>query len=460
MTDYGPSVEALKSLILDFQEAEPDTGVRRRLCIETVPGKAAVCIGVRRGGKSTYLYQLIAGLLARGVPRQNILYLNFFDDRLHHLRHGGLGLITDAYYSLYPEKKNVETVHCFFDEIQAAPGWEPFVDRLLRTERCRIHLTGSSAQLLSREIATQMRGRALSWELFPFSFREFLDYRGIDGAGELSTRRRFMIVKAFGEYWERGAFPEVAGLGRDLRIRIHQEYFNTILFRDMIERHDVSHPRAVVDLAHRLVDSAASLYTVNSLTGYLKSLGHKVPKAAVSAYLAWFEDAYFLFTVRIFDASMARRNANPKKVYCIDHALIASVASGILIKFRASVGEPGIHGAAAPARGNPLLPDPHRARGRLRRPAPRRQADAGAGVRVPAPSADAEAGDLRPDYGHGGAGRADRNPGDPRRTGADRGRRRRHRGGADLALPPRRRRLTEPGAAGHHRQPEPLLRRA
>ena len=331
MTDYGPSVEALKSLILDFQEAEPDTGVRRRLRIETVPGKAAVCIGVRRGGKSTYLYQLIAGLLARGVPRQNILYLNFFDDRLHHLRHGGLGLITDAYYSLYPEKKNVETVHCFFDEIQAAPGWEPFVDRLLRTERCRIHLTGSSAQLLSREIATQMRGRALSWELFPFSFREFLDYRGIDGAGELSTRRRLMIVKAFGEYWERGAFPEVAGLGRDLRIRIHQEYFNTILFRDMIERHDVSHPRAVVDLAHRLVDSAASLYTVNSLTGYLKSLGHKVPKAAVSAYLAWFEDAYFLFTVRIFDASMARRNANPKKVYCIDHALIASVASGILI---------------------------------------------------------------------------------------------------------------------------------
>ena len=85
------------------------------------------------------------------------------------------------------------------------------------------------------------------------------------------------------------------------------------------------------DLAHRLVHNAASLYTVNSLTGYLKSLGHKVPKAAVSEYLEWFEDAYFLFTVRIFEASAARRNANPKKAYCIDHALVTSVASGILV---------------------------------------------------------------------------------------------------------------------------------
>jgi len=331
MTDSGVLQDTLKAMILDFQEAAPATGVPRRLRLETMPGKATVCIGVRRSGKSTFLYQLIERLAARGVPRQNVLYLNLFDDRLHDLRHGGLGAIIDAYFSLYPQKKQVETVHCFFDEIQAVPGWEPFVDRLLRTERCQVYLTGSSAHLLSREIATQMRGRALAWEIFPFSFREFLDYRGIDGTGELSTGRRLAVANAFEEYWERGGFPEVAGVGRELRLRIHQEYFNAILFRDLVERHDVSHPRAVADLAHRLVDCAASLYTVNRLTGYLKSLGHKVPKAAVAEYLAWFEDCYFLFTVQIFDASAARRNANPKKVYCIDHALVASAASGILV---------------------------------------------------------------------------------------------------------------------------------
>jgi len=86
-----------------------------------------------------------------------------------------------------------------------------------------------------------------------------------------------------------------------------------------------------MDLAYRLIDNTASLYSVNRLTGYLKSLGHKTPKSVVSDYLAWFEDAYFLFTVRIFDASLARSKINPKKIYCIDHALVTSVASGILL---------------------------------------------------------------------------------------------------------------------------------
>jgi hypothetical protein len=324
-------IETIKSIILDFQEVRLETGVPRRIRIETVRGKAAVCIGVRRSGKSTYLFQIIQRLKDSGVPRENILYLNFFDDRLHNLRQNNLGLITEAYYSLYPEKKNAEIVYCFFDEIQAVPGWEPFVDRLMRTEKCEVYLAGSSAQMLSKEIATQMRGRALSWEMFPFSFREFLDWKGIDSASTLSTKKRLVVQKAFEEYWDTGGFPEVAGLSRDLQIKIHQEYFHAILFRDLVERHDVSHPKAVTDLAHWLADNTASLYSVNSLTRYLKSLGHKAPKSVVSNYLEWFEDAYFLFTVRIFDASLARSNTNPKKVYCVDHALVTSVSSGILV---------------------------------------------------------------------------------------------------------------------------------
>lgn len=217
-----------------------------------------------------------------------------------------------------------------FDEIQVVSDWEPFVDRLMRTEKCEVYITGSSAQMLSREIATQMRGRAISWEMFPFSFREFLDFKGIDSNDPLSTKKRLLVQKAFEDYWETGGFPEVAGLDRLLRIKTHQEYFNTLMFRDLIERHDISHPKAITDLAHWLVDNTASLYSVNNLTGYLKSLGHKSPKSSVSDYLEWFEDAYVLFTVRIFDASLARANTNPKKIYCIDHALVTSVSSGIL----------------------------------------------------------------------------------------------------------------------------------
>ena len=328
----GALIETIKSIILDFQEIPLETGVPRRLHIEAVHGKTTVCIGVRRSGKSTYLFQIIERLIASGTAHENILYLNFFDDRLHNLRQDNIGLIAEAYFSIYPEKKNTETVYCFFDEIQAVPGWEPFVDRLMRTEKCEVYLTGSSARMLSKEIATQMRGRALSWEMFPFSFREFLDYKRIQSESALSTKKkRLLVQKAFEEYWEIGGFPEVAGLGRNLRIKTHQEYFHTILFRDLIERHDVSHSKAVTDLAHRLVDNTASFYSVTRLTGYLKSLGHHAPRSAVSDYLEWFEDAYFLFTVRIFDTSLARSNTNPKKIYCIDHALVNSISPGILV---------------------------------------------------------------------------------------------------------------------------------
>jgi len=323
--------EVLKEVILEAQQSSWETGVARHLRVTPVARKAAVCIGVRRGGKSTYLFQRMKGLTGSGVSPQNILYLNFFDDRLRGLQQTGLGPVLEAYDSLYPEKKGIEKIYCFFDEIQAVPGWEPFVDRLLRNEQCEVFLTGSSARMLSKEIATQMRGRALSWEMFPFSFSEFLDLKGMEWQGALSTKKRLLVQKAFGDYWETGGFPEVANLDRRLRIKIHQEYFQTILFRDLIERYDIPHPKAVSDLAHWLIDNAASLYSINNLTGYLKSLGHRVPKSSVADYLEWFEDSYFLFTVRIFDASLARANTNPKKIYCIDHALVTSVGSGILV---------------------------------------------------------------------------------------------------------------------------------
>ncbi len=324
-------LEILKAIILDFQEQENDTGIPRRLEVTPVPNKATICIGARRSGKSTYLFQLIQKLLDSGVSQENILYINFFDDRLHALQADNLGMILEAYFGLFPEKKNTEKIYLFFDEIQVIPGWESFTDRVMRTENCQVYITGSSAQMLSREIATQMRGRALSWEVFPFSFAECLDYQEIKHGSDLSTKQRLLIQKASEKYYETGGFPEVLGLDSTLRIKIHQEYFNAMLFRDIIERYDISHPKAVKDLALKLIDNTGSLYTINKLTQYLKSLGHNVPKSSVSDYLNWFEDAYILFTVRMFDASIARANVNPKKIYCIDHAMVSSLSSGILL---------------------------------------------------------------------------------------------------------------------------------
>lgn len=106
------------------------------------------------------MFQVIKRLLDGGVARENILSLNYFDDRLYNLRQEGLGLITEAFYSVYSDKKNTATVYCFFNEIQAVDGWEPFVDCLMRTEKCEVYITGPSAQILSKEIATQMHDRS------------------------------------------------------------------------------------------------------------------------------------------------------------------------------------------------------------------------------------------------------------------------------------------------------------
>lgn len=325
-------IELIQSLILESQTAEPVAGTPRRIRIESLPGKVTALIGVRRCGKTTCMRQHMARLRAEGVPSANLFYLDFSDDRLHELSLEHLDLIPQAYFGRYPEKKGREKIYLFFDEIQFVAGWERFVERLRRTENCEIWLAGSSAKLLSREIATEMRGRSLAWEVFPFSFREFLDSRGIDAAGDAwPPDRQAEIRHAFDAYWKTGGFPEALGCSPALRVRLHQEYFHAVLHRDLIERYGDPRPTAVRDLARRLIDNAAAMHTVNRLTGYLKSLGHRVPKTAVAGYLERFEDAYALFSVRLFDASAARANVNPKKIYCIDHAFARSVGSGILV---------------------------------------------------------------------------------------------------------------------------------
>ncbi len=320
--------ENLQEIILDNQEKKHFIGTKRTVQIETIPGKASICIGVRRCGKSVFMQQQIERLLSSGTSRENIVLINFFDDRLHKI---DLALIPEVYYSLFPQKKSAEIVYFFFDEIQIVPQWELFVERLMRTEQCQVYITGSSAQMLSQEIATQMRGRSLSWELFPFSFIEYLTSDGIDGALPLTTKRRLEIQNQFERYWKTGGFPEAGHCSDGVRIKLHQEYFQSILYRDLIDRHDIAHPKALKDLAHQLIDNAGSFYTLNSLYGFLKGLGHKIQKPTVGQYVEWLEDSYFLFSVRLFDASFSRSNANPKKVYMVDHAMIRSISSAILI---------------------------------------------------------------------------------------------------------------------------------
>jgi predicted AAA+ superfamily ATPase len=320
--------EIIKDVILSgFDKAIPVLQ-KRALKIETMPGKATVLMGVRRSGKSTYFYQLINKILEAGVVTQNILMINFVDERLHFLSKENLGLILEVYYGQFPEKLN-EKVFFFFDEIQEVDGWEFFIERILRSENAEVYITGSSAKLLSKEIGTQMRGRSLSWEMFPLSFKEYLDFKNIDRTKLLSPAHKLMIGKSFGEYWESGGFPEVIHSSADLRIRVLQDYYHSILYRDIIERYNLSNPKAVKDIAHYLLCNIGSMYSVNRLTNHMKTRGHKTSRESIASYLDWFEDTYFLFSVGVYDVSVNKRAINPKKIYCIDHAFVKAVVSNI-----------------------------------------------------------------------------------------------------------------------------------
>ena len=319
----------LKEIILDFQKSNLFTGITRHIQYELVEDKVFICIGVRRSGKTTLLHQIIKKLKEQqNVPAENIVYINFFDDRLTELRQGNLEPILEAYFTLHTEKKGVEEVYFFFDEIQEVKQWELFVERLKRTEKCRIFLSGSSAKMLSKKISTQMRGRSLSWELFPFSFAELLDFKKCNYS-VIDTKTRYNIQKHFDIYFRKGGFPEVQDKNDKITLLIHQEYYKSILHRDIIERYDISHPQAVMQIGYRLLTSVSNLYTINRITEYIKSFGYKIPKSFISECVQWFDDAYFLFSVKIFSQSINIQNTNPKKIYCIDHGLVRSISPDI-----------------------------------------------------------------------------------------------------------------------------------
>jgi predicted AAA+ superfamily ATPase len=323
-------IECLKRIIHEYQNLALPVGLLpRRAAIGSLPGKVSVVTGVRGSGKTTLLRQRIRQLIEGGVPRENILYLDLADDRLYWLRHENQDIILDAWFELHPQKRGSETVHCFFDEVQALPHWQLFIDRILRTEKCEVTVAGSLLPSPDEETTSPLTGRIVFWEIFPLSFREFLDSKGIESDGPHSTKQRLTIQKAFEDYWQIGGFPGVNRHDQWQRIEAHQANWNAI-HASIIEHHNISHPRAVIDLAHWLVDNTGSFYAVGHLTDYLKSLGHRVRKSSVVDWLVAFEDAGLLFSVNIFSNSPTRISVNPRKIYCIDHALAASLSSGIL----------------------------------------------------------------------------------------------------------------------------------
>lgn len=313
----------IEQLIADFHERRLPPFTRRRLRLPGLPNKIDAVIGMRRTGKTWFLYQVMADLLAQKAPKESILYINLEDERLLPMQASDLQRIPDIYYRRYPGMSET-TCTFFLDEIQNIPGWELFVRRLLDSGNIRLCLTGSSSKLLSREIATSLRGRSLSTEMFPFSFAECLDHQGIPFEAGLKpgSKKRSLLENRFRAYLGDGGFPEVQGIENEYRVRTLQDYLDVVILRDVVERHQITGTAALRYLIRHLVNAAGSLFSVNKFYNDLRSQGIPVSKNTLHDYLQHLSDAYLFFQVPVHTDSERTRMVNPRKIYAIDTGLV------------------------------------------------------------------------------------------------------------------------------------------
>ncbi|MCK5784140.1 MAG: ATP-binding protein [Desulfobacterales bacterium] len=316
----------ISQLIDDFYERELPEPIARDAEFSEIKGKADVVIGMRRAGKTWFCFQKIVELLAAGTQKEEILYLNFEDDRLLEFTVKNFQDVLDVYYGKYPEHRNTRC-YFFFDEIQRIDQWEMFIRRLLDTENVQVYLTGSSSKLLSTEIATSLRGRSFPVEIFPFSFQEFLRYHNLftDRPKTFGAKTTSKLRKATKNYLEIGGFPEVQRLKPDLRIEILQGYISSVLFKDVIERHHVSNVTALKYLVRYIMNSSGGKFSVNKFYNTLKSMSVKCTKNSLYEYLDHLTDAFVFSKVPIHSRSEKSRLINPVKIYAIDPGLLSAM---------------------------------------------------------------------------------------------------------------------------------------
>jgi len=290
-----------------------------------LPNKATAVIGMRRAGKSTFLHQIRRERLAGGIARERLPYINFEDEQLAGLEARDLGSLLEEYYRRFPALRGKDTVTWCLDEIQTVPGWERFVRRILDSEKVDVFISGSSAALLSREIATAMRGRAWEVIIHPFSFEEYLRHQGHalpEDPTFLSAPQRSSLEHAFLEYLETGGFPEAQGLAAADRYLLLQDYVDVAILRDVVERHAVRNVVALRSLVRHLLGNAASLFSVEKCFSSLKSQGISISKDSVHQLVGHLEDCFLLRTVWMESGSERQRMVNPRKAYPIDTGLI------------------------------------------------------------------------------------------------------------------------------------------
>ena len=316
----------IKELILEYRErftSRDDSLIPREIqkTIQSYLSSKEILFitGTRRGGKSSLMKLICADLIKdKHIPLTNILYLNFEDERFIEFKVSDFNLIYEVFLEENaPNKKS----YFFLDEIQNIPEWEKWVNRLYEMHQIKIFITGSNRKLLNSEVASTLTGRNRVITNFPFSFREFLQYKKIKHVNSslYITEERTKIKNTFQEYLKLGGYPEVIKSNDPTLL---EQYFKDFIYRDILPRYTIRKNKALRELCLFLASNIANIHSYKKLQQLVeaKSLN------TIKHFLEIFEEVYLFFQVDLFDYSIKRQIYNPSKIYTIDTALSQSVS--------------------------------------------------------------------------------------------------------------------------------------
>jgi uncharacterized protein len=311
--------EIIKDIFKSNQERGLPEGLRpRKTGISLELNKMQAIIGPRRVGKTSAMLLAMEDL-KKQYAAPEILYFNFEDERVQ-FEPQQLDLLLQAWRELHPDR-NLEQACFFFDEVQAAPGWERFLNRINETLSKKIFFTGSNSSVLHTEIKSVMRGRSIAIELLPLAFREYCDFAELKTSAYGAEKSK--TIAAFQQYLVRGGYPETVNLTSDaIHTAYLQEYYNSMLLRDIIEYNQLSNYTYLRSLYRQAATTIGKTISVRRLHNHLKAHQYSVGINTVYEAMDMAENAYLFKRVSRFDYSVSKREKSDKKIYWVDNGLL------------------------------------------------------------------------------------------------------------------------------------------
>lgn len=274
-----------------------------------------VLVGVRQAGKSYMLYKRARQMMEKGCALEDIIYINFDDERLMGMTADDFDLILQSYQSVYSG-----TPVFFFDEIQNVEGWEHFARRLAN-KKYLVYITGSNAKMLSRDIQTVLGGRFLDALIYPYTFAEYLAASGVALEKEWQYGgQRAVVQKLFADYMKWGGFPELL-LFRNKRNWLNSLY-DKILLGDIIQRNKVKNENALRLTMKRLAENVMQPISYNRIANVIRTTGTSIAVSSVSDYVRYAVDACMIFSLENYASKFVEKET-VKKHYFVDNGLLS-----------------------------------------------------------------------------------------------------------------------------------------